>query len=249
MSQGIYSAASGAVAQERNLDIVANNVANTATTGFRADRVSFQEVVAAVQGAAPTDRAPRQVALTETRTDTRPGALRRTGDAFDLALDGGGYFAVWTAGGERYTRAGAFSASGDGVLRTPEGHAVSESAGGPAARIEIPAGTREVVVGPDGTVRADGSAVGTLRVVRFEEPGALTKEGATLYVARDGARPDLDADTRVVQGVLESSNVNAVTGLTELIQVSRGFEAFQKLIDTFRQLDERTARELGARGG
>lgn len=243
MSDGIWSAVSGAVAQERALDVVANNVANANTTGFRGDRVAFQEALGRANGRAGAQPpSMRYVAISRVASRNEAGPLRETGGALDLALQGQGFFAVQTPAGERYTRAGSFVAGSNGQLQTPEGHAVL-GAGGPDARVVIPAGTQEVRVAADGTVSADGQEVGQIAIVKFDSMDQLSKEGRTLFTAV-GTPPRPDTETTVTQGYLEGSNVSAVEGINELITVSRSFEAFQKVIQTFRDLDQRTAREI-----
>lgn len=249
MSDGIYSALSGAIAQERTLAVVANNVANTQTNGYQADKVIFGEFVANSQAAAPLTPL-RYVTIDRIGRDAQAGSLEKTGGALDLALQGEGYFAVATPEGERYTRSGSFVTDAEGTLRTHLGVAVLGEAGGPEAAgtpLTIPKNAKEVRIGPDGQVHADGQLVGKLKVVRFDTADALVKEGLTL-LKQDGGTALAAEGTTVEQGYLESANVNAVGGMTELITVSRSFEAFQKLIETFRQLDERTARDIAGKG-
>ena len=242
MSDGIYSALSGAIAQERTLAVVANNVANTQTHGYQADQVIFGEFVANSQAAAaPTSL--RYVTIDRIGRDAQAGSLEQTGGALDLALQGEGYFAVETPAGERYTRSGSFVTDAEGTLRSHSGLAVL----GEAGPITISKDAKQVRIGADGQVQADGQTVGKLKVVRFDTADALVKEGLTLLKQQGGTALSAE-NTTVEQGYLESANVNAVGGMTELITVSRSFEAFQKLIETFRQLDERTARDIAGRG-
>ena len=237
MSDGIYSALSGAVAQERALDVVANNVANSGTTGFRADRVAFEEQLSAARGEGPETL--RYVAVADVRMDDSAGALESTGNPLDVALEGDGWFSVEAPQGERLTRAGSFVTDADGVLMTRDGFPVLGA--GPERRIVIPAGTQDLSIDRDGTIRADGNELGQLLIRRFD-PTTLEKEGSTL-VAFEGAGEPSTAS--VLQGHLEGSNLNAVAGLNEMIQTTRSFEAFQRVIQTYRSLDERAARELG----
>jgi len=246
VSDGIWVALSGAVAQERALSVTANNVANASTTGFRGDRVSFRETLSQAGVDGPAPQTLRFVSTSRVDYDESAGALRETGNPLDVALEGDGWFAIRTPEGERYTRAGSFTTDGQGVLRTPDGHAVlgrPEREGDPAPEIVLPQTEAEVTVASDGTIRSGEQAVGQLWLVRFAE-GALTKEGHTRFTA-NGQPQDAYDGNAVRQGMLEQANVNAVAGMHELITVSRSFEAFQKVIDTFQQLDERTARELG----
>ncbi|NOY92592.1 MAG: flagellar basal-body rod protein FlgF [Deltaproteobacteria bacterium] len=246
MSDGIYAALSGAIGQARSLDVVANNVANVNTVGFRADRVAFREALSQAGTDGPAPDALRFSQISQIATSDAPGALEQTGGSLDLALSGDGFFVVRGAQGDRYTRAGNFVTDADGVLRTREGLAVMGRPEDPSqpepVEIRIPRSTREISIGVDGTVRADGTSVGQLRLVNLTE---AQKEGRTLFTAQ---RAEDTADTEVQQGYLEGSNINAVAGLIEMITVTRSFEAFQKVIDTFRQLDNRSARDLAGRG-
>ncbi len=241
MSDGIWAALSGAVAQERNLEVVANNVANANTVGFRADRVVFEQALAEAGNDGPAPDAVRFVSVAEIVTDQRAGAMQQTGNSLDVAIEGDGWLAVRTGNGERYTRAGSLATNGDGELMTPDGHLVlaePPEEGVEPPTIQIPSDAIEIRIATDGQIYADEAALGRLRVVQFETPPQ--KEGLTLYT---GQNPEA-SDAQVRQGYLESANVNAVTGMNELITVTRSFAAFQKVIDTFRMLDERTARDI-----
>lgn len=241
MSDGIYSALAGAIAQERNLSVVANNVANANTTGFQGDKVAFAEMAARQTGA--REQPLRFVSLDATTIDKQSGGLEHTGNPLDLAVQGEGYFAVQGPGGERYTRAGSFVLDAEGTLRTHSGLEVL----GDGGSITIPPGTKYVRVAPNGSIHADNQEVGRLKLVKFQGTEGLTRDGLTLLAAGPGA-VQLDLETEhvtVSQGYLEGANVNAVTGMTELITVSRSFEALQKVIDSFKQIDERTARDIG----
>jgi flagellar basal-body rod protein FlgF len=247
MSDGIYSALSGALAQEKNLAVVANNVANTGTAGFQGDKVVFGEVLAKSQ-ARPASL--HYVAIDRISRDQQAGGMQQTGNPLDAALQGDGYFSVKAPQGERYTRAGSFVTDGNGVLRTHGGLAVLGDSGGPTTpgvEITIPQSTKQIRIGADGTIDADGQSVGKLKVVRFDGNETLQKDGLTLLAPVTGAKALAADEATVNQGYLESANVNAVSGMNELITVSRSFEAFQKVIETFRQLDERTARDVGGK--
>jgi len=251
MSNGIYTALSGAIAQERNLDIVANNVANVNTTGYRADRVSFQQIVAPENPLPEVVDPISYVSIAETQVDNSPGSMRQTGNPLDLALMGDGYFAVSTPRGERYTRAGAFTTNSDGRVVSPAGDLVQAVGDDPTdpenGGIRIPATAEEIAIANDGTVQVDGEVVGRLRIVAFDDPAAIQKEGVTLYTADQPPLEVGPGEITVVQGHLETANFNAVGGMTELISASRSFDIFQKTIDTFRRLDERAAKDIAAR--
>jgi flagellar basal-body rod protein FlgF len=246
MSDGIYCAVSGAISQQRQLDVVANNVANAGSVGYRGDRVAFREALAQARGPGQPASSLHYVVVSRVQTDTSQGGLKQTGNPLDLALQGDGFFTIETPQGLRYSRAGSFVLDAQGVLRTPSGYPVLSGSGQKPQPITIGSRTAAITVSPDGTVSADGVSAGQLRIVRFSSPDALIKEGATLFSAQPDAAP-LDAkQTEIAQGFVETANVNAVGSLNELISANRSFEAFQRVIRTYGQIDDRTARELGA---
>lgn len=249
MSSGIYSAASGAVAQERNLAVIANNVANVSTHGYKADVVAFDEALAAQARAEPQRNISLKYAvLSRVEPDLSGGGLSETGGPLDLALLGDVYFTVRTAAGDRFTRAGAFLSDAAGTVRTPGGDSLLIE-GGPrrpeGRELVIPPDTREVLVGEDGVVRADNVELGRLRLRSFARAQDLQKVGLTHFVPSAGVTPSLPNRFQVVQGSLETANLNAVQGLHQMITVNRSFDALQKVIRAFRSIDERTARGLG----
>jgi flagellar basal-body rod protein FlgF len=258
MSDGIYSALSGAIAQERALSAVSNNVANVNTTGYKADKTIFAEVLSKAKSPLPTAPSLRYATVSQFAVDNQSGSLKLTGRPLDMALHGDGYFTVKTPQGERYTRAGSFVLDQQGVLRTPGGYEVMQVGKPqpgddpkllpPGKRIVLPQEIKEVVVGPDGTFTSDGQTLGKLKLVQFDTQEDALREGLTLFTNQPGKTPKVaDVNTSVEQGYLETANVNAVSGMNELINVSRSFEALEKVIETFRQLDDRTARDVGGR--
>ncbi|MFN7696331.1 MAG: flagellar basal-body rod protein FlgF [Deltaproteobacteria bacterium] len=260
MSDGLYAALARAVASERALEIVANNVANVGTTGFRGERVAFTETVARAQatqvaGRAPVPQSLRYTEIAESRIDTTQGPLRQTGNPLDLAISGDAYFAVDTPEGARFTRDGSFVVGSDGVLRTRQGFAVRGAGAleGPASPITIPpaasgGGLSSVSVASDGTLSTETQVIGQLALYRFERPSDLSPESGSLLVASD-VRAAVEAPgAQVVSGFLEGANVGPITGMNDLISASRSFEAFQRVIQSFRSLDERAARDLAGGG-
>ena len=242
MGHGIYTALSGAIAQQRALEVVANNVANVNTVGFRADRVSFKATLGRdIQGT--PDRAQRFVEVDAIKPENWQGRLEETGNKLDVALMGPGFLAVEGPGGEgeRYTRAGHLVTDAEGTIRTVQGRAVLDEGG---STLSVPPDTRGIEIKYDGEILLDGESVGRLKLVEFAQPTDLEKEGATLYRAPDGMEPQDPENTQVMQGNLEYPSHNGVAGVTGLITASRQFAAFQKLIQTFKQLDERAARSL-----
>lgn len=234
MSSGIYLATAGAVAQSNALDATANNIANATTTGFQADRITFRE---AMTSAKSPDTA--LVSAGTKRVDTQYGALAQTGNPLDLAIEGDGMFSVDTPNGPRFTRAGNFRLDVDGTLVTVDGFKV-RGEGGP---ITIPPDTKVIDVGADGSVNADGESLGKLELVTYKY-NQLKREGGTLFSA--SGKPEDSVDVPLVRsGMLESSNVNVVRGVVDLVKVSRTYESLMRVIQGYHDVESRAARDLG----
>ena len=238
MGNGIYTALAGAVAQSEALDVTANNVANASTAGFRAERVSFHEQLTRATGNRMVF-----VGATGGKTDGAQGALRQTGAPLDAALVGDAWFAVDTPRGVRYTRDGAFRTDAGGMIVTSVGLAVRARGGG---NLVIPPGAATVAIGGDGTVEADGEAIGQLELARFA-PSAMVREGESLMIARGPAQA-VGADVEVVGGAIEQSDFEIVRGVVDLVRVSRTYEALHRMIERYRDIDSRTARDIGGPG-
>ncbi|HEY0989065.1 MAG TPA: flagellar hook basal-body protein, partial [Kofleriaceae bacterium] len=196
MSNGIYAATAGAVAQSNALDATANNIANASTAGFHGDRVTFREALTAA-------RSPdiASVGAGTARLDSQAGALTPPENPLDLALEGDGYLGVATPSGPRYTRAGNLQLDQARNLVTADGFQVRGAGGAP---INVPADAGDIAIAVDGTVSAGGNEVGRLELVRFA-PGQLKREGGTLFSAT--GRPLTTDLPRVRSGMLEASNV------------------------------------------
>jgi flagellar basal-body rod protein FlgF len=236
MGSGIYIALSGAVAQSTALDIVANNVANAGTTGFRAERQAFGTALSKASG---KDSAYVQLAVT--RSDTQNGAIHQTGNPLDLALAGDGFFAIDTPRGPRYTRAGDFTLDATGRIVNPDGFTARARGGG---SVTIPKGAEQVTVGEDGTVYADEKKVGALELARFA-PGNVVHEGGALYAAAPGAQAQVGQLPQVMAGSIEQGNFNVVRGVVDMIKIARNYEALHRMIESYREIDQRTAMNVG----
>lgn len=235
MSSGIYIAAAGAVAQSTALDATANNIANASTAGYQGERVSFKEALGAAKSP--------DVALVQTTTahavDGTNGALMQTDNPLDVALEGDGVFSVKTPQGMRYTRAGNFQLDAEKRLVTQDGFQVMGEGNQP---ITLPPETANVTISPDGDVNADGTVVGKLALAKFS-PSQLKREGGSLFSAT--GTPQAGELPKVRSGVLESSNVNIVRGVVDLVKVSRTYESLMKMIQGYHDVESRAARELG----
>jgi flagellar basal-body rod protein FlgF len=176
------------------------------------------------------------VKIAPTATDGSAGALVKTGNPLDVALDGDGFFGVETARGVRWSRAGNLRLDAEQRLVTGDGNPVRARGGG---AITLPQSAQEIVVAEDGTISADGEAVGAIELARFA-PNAVAREGASLFAARGPALPG--EGPKVVSGALESGNFNVVRGVVDLVRVSRTYDALHRMIESYREMDERTAR-------
>jgi len=233
----IQSLASGMQAQWQRHEILANNLANVSTTGFKQDNLAQTEVGGWPGQAVPS--LPSATALTQW-TDFSQGALHETDRPLDVAISGSGFFVVQTPAGPRYTRAGAFSVSQQGYLITPGGSQVLGQ-GGPIV-IRSPM----VTVSPQGEVRDDGRTVDSLRVVDFPRPYQLIKENQGLFApANPTVAPEPAKDYQVVGGALEESNVNAVRTMVEMIDMLRRYEAAQRAIQAEDEATQYAANDMG----
>ncbi|MFH1144592.1 MAG: flagellar hook-basal body protein [Candidatus Eisenbacteria bacterium] len=199
--------------------VLANNLANATSTGFRQDRIAFEQTFFQ-GGEAPSlegTAAPRLL----TSIDARPGPYEVTDRRLDLAIQGEGYFVVEAPEGERYTRSGHFQLADDGTLVTSQGYPVLAGSG----PVTLP-GEAELLVSPSGELRAGEQLLGNLRIAVFEgEPGFTHAGGGLLATDR---QPASAGAGRVLQGVLEGANVEPVQALIEMIALTRHFEMNQK---------------------
>ncbi|MDZ7373222.1 MAG: flagellar basal-body rod protein FlgF [candidate division KSB1 bacterium] len=237
MLEGIYTSAAGMLPRTNQLEVIANNLANVSTAGFKRDRVTFRQTLDA-ELAVAAETGETQGAQ-EVVTDFSQGPLEKTDRPLDLAIDGEGFFVVQTAAGERYTRAGSFRLDAAGRIVTPDGYPVL----GERGPIVLHEGSVEVR--SDGEIWQKGVAVGRLRVVNFPNLRALAKEGHSLFRLRDpNVRPVALENVRIKQGYLEGSNVNALEEMVEMMVVVRNFEAEQKAIQTQDETLSRAINEL-----
>lgn len=210
-------------AQLRATQVLANNVANADTPGFRAERTVFAQHLERQRDVAGR-KADREVAYALDRAtwrDTTPGPVTVTGNPLDVAIGGDGFFAVETPRGERYTRAGRFLLDADRRLTDAEGNAVLGTESMP---IVFAASDTRIEIQGDGTIRSENGVVGRLRVVRFEDPQRLEAEGARLFAAGDGQQPVPVERPALTQGAVEGSNVSAIQEITRLTAELREFQ-------------------------
>jgi len=238
MAGGAYAALSGLRARIEQLDRLAGDLANSGTSGYKAERTTT------VTAERPTFGAVLQsavdVAAGPGRIDFRPGTIQPTGSDLDFALDGRGFFVIDTPGGPRYTRNGQFTRAADGTLTTADGLAVA----GQDGPIRLTQG--EISVDGDGTVRSGGVSAGRLEVVDFGDYATLVREGTGRF--RTDASTTAAAKTTVRGGSLEHSNVSVVERMAQLTELARGFEALQRGVTILmNEIDGRAISELGRR--
>jgi flagellar basal-body rod protein FlgG len=223
-------------AHQARLDILANNLANADTPGFKADLITIDpsdafpdDMSAPVPGAGIVR--PGRAGL-----DASSGVARHTGNPMEMAIVGSGLFVVETPQGERYTRAGSFARDGNGFLATSDGFRVLSTAG----PVRVPEGGLQVDAG--GQV----SGGGTLRIVAGPDATGFTKVGANLYAVAEGATPPADqAGATVLQGHLEASNVNVVHTMVTMLATLRTYETCQRMVQAIDQTAGQAAGELG----
>lgn len=241
MDSGYYAACTGLVSRTQALDTIANNLANASTSGFRAQHNVFSSVMASAGGQSGTalNQAINNFGVLGGITlDQSQGALQKTGNELDLGIEGPGYFVVQTANGPMYTRNGAFQVSSKGQLVTSTGDAVM----GDKGPITMLPG--QASISADGTISSNGAVSGKIKVVEFPTDTELTSMGGTYYSAPAGTATTA-SNSNVRQGVLESSNVNPVMSMVELVTAQRSAEMMQRALGMFsNEIDKTAAQEL-----
>ena len=213
---------------ERQMDVIATNLANLETAGFKAENIIFAEIIETDPLTGDFLSIVHDVGFVR---DLSEGPLVGTHSPLDMAVHGEGYFVIDTPDGERYTRHGVFQLDEAGKIVTTEGHPVLNSGGAP---ITVPPDTSTITVTRDGTVSADAQELGKIKLVRFENQQLLTKKGSGLYDAEAQA-PQPAPDSEIIQGMVENSNVKGVVEMTRMIDTVRAYQAAAKLADTEHQ--------------
>jgi flagellar basal-body rod protein FlgF len=239
MDSGYYAACTALVSRTQELDTIANNLANASTVGYRAQKTVFSSVLADAGNTGETtlNRAMNQYGIMSgTALDESQGALQKTGNELDAAIQGPGYFVVQTANGEVYTRNGSFQVSAKGELVTPTGDAVM----GDRGTINMQPG--RVSISSDGTISTNGAVTGKLHVVEFPAGTKLTSQGGTYYSA-PADTAETATTSSVQQGFLESSNVNPILGMVDLVNAQRSAEMMQRALGMFNSEMDKTATQ------
>ncbi len=213
-----YIGLSQEIALSRRMNMVANNIANMSTPGYKTEGAVFREYMTKAQRGS---HSMAEVMEAGTYRDLKEGPLTKTSNKLDAAITGDGYFAVQTPAGIRYTRDGSFSLNGKSQLVTKQGYQVMDPNDNP---ITFQQGATGVSIAHDGSINASTGPVGKLKVVTFDDRQALQAEGGDLYNA--GTMPEQPSPkAQVLQGMLEGSNVSPITEMNNMIQISRMYEA------------------------
>lgn len=226
-------AALGALREEKRYSVIANNMSNSQTVGFRKDNLVFRQVI---------DRVSNRLGSEETGRGLisfQQGELQTTGNALDVAIDGEGFFKVATPQGIRYTRSGRFELNNDRILVSAAGFPVMGRNG------EITLTGKNISIDKDGSIRVNGNPVDQLSVVTLPAPHLLKKEGQTLLKSDDPQEEMEDRESQVIQGSLESSNTNTVEEMMKMLDSLRIYESCMKAIQSNDELNAKAVNEVG----
>lgn len=242
MENAAYVGLSRQMTLRRELDIVANNIANADTTGFKVEQLLLGTEVGDRARNAFVRPGVSFVLDNGVGRDYGQAALEQTGRSLDFAIEGeGAFFKLNDGAGEAYTRDGAFTLDPEGRLTTQAGVAVQ----GDGGEIILDRSLGEPAVAADGTISQNGSPVGRLSIVRFDSLAALEKGGDGLYRNASNSTAIEATDARVRQGMLEGSNVNPILEITNLIEIQRAYESVTRMIENANDLSRRAVERLG----
>jgi len=259
--KNIWVPLSGAIAQQRQVEAIANNVANANTPGFKKDQVVFEEYMTEIHNPQSDINVPvgdispadfyqtngaenSKVKISGTYTDFEQGQHSPTGNPLDISLQGTGFLEVNTPYGVRFTRQGILSMAQDGTLITNQGHQVLSSGTTPPESRLIKVPNEKIKIVDNGEIYAGGQKVSALSVVEFIDSHALKKEGAGLYINENPENQKPNQKTVVKQGFLEDSNVNAVSEMSSLIKANRQFESIQRAIKAYDNISGRAVNDI-----
>ena len=223
MENAVYTSLTRQSGLMREMQLVANNIANLSTTGFRKEGVVFSEFVKRL------DRGDPSLSMASARVRTTSqlqGVLSQTGSVFDFGIEGEGYFLIETPEGQALTRAGSFTPSAEGELVTFDGYRLLDGGGAP---VFVPPGSRDVAVSPDGTLSADGQPLSQIGLWQPANEKDVTRRDGVLFTLT--VAPEPVENPKILQGFLEASNVNAVAEISRMIQIQRAYELGQGFLD------------------
>lgn len=236
------AAASGIRSRIESLDMLANNIANAASPGFKTDRESFGLYLSSEASESPAGTTPTVLPVTERQwTDFAQGSITSTGNQLDLALDGKGFFVANGPSGPLYTRGGNFQISKQSELETMDSYTIQGLDGKP---IQLDS-SKAVGVSPDGTIRQDGQAISQISVVDFPDSTALSKQGNNYFrLDVSSAKPAPASDARIQQGKIEAANSQPAESAVRLVSIMRQFESLQKALAIGSEMDRETVQDV-----
>lgn len=228
MSNGIYTAYSGLRAQMEALDLVANNLANVNTAGFKEELAYFSSINPSVDASSNSNELEAainsSIIVSGAMNDTA-GSMTQTSRDLDIAIDGNGFLGVQTPQGVRYTRNGNLKLNNQRLLCASDGSPVLNTKGQ-----SIALGPGKISISEDGSVSLDNNPVASMKIVTFNDLNNLVREGNSLYLVREGKDQEKASTAKIKSGYLEQSNVNAVSSMVRMIGMMRQFESLQKTI-------------------
>ncbi len=259
MDKGIYTALSGGIAKSHELELVANNLANATTPGFKRDTGTFNEYLTELRRNEAPEMSPAVsewqeggitgdksfVEMDGVYTDFRQGDIRQTGRSLDVAIEGDGFFEVLTPAGIRYTRQGNFNVTPDGRMVTTQGFPLlAKGAAQPESRV-VRVGQGNLSITSEGNLVQNGATLSSLSVQEFHEDQWLEKVGQSYFRNTNDAnlRPS-SGKIRLHQGAIEGSNVNPVHEMTKLIEVTRAYESHMQAVKTYQEIDGKSVNEI-----
>ena len=242
MENTILVTLSRQISLQRKMDVIANNMANMNTAGFKSDELKFEEYlspVAEVEGVNGQGQSVSFVTDPQMVRNLAEGTQRQTGRELDIALSGNGWMVANTPQGERYTRNGQLNLSAEGTLMTSEGFPIL----GESGEITIDPGETNIVIGKDGTISTSQGTKDRLRVVEFENPQAMRKLGTSLYSSEE--IPSEAENTAVVQGSFEASNVQPMKEMTQMIETVRAYASVSRMLEAADETRGKAIQQLG----
>lgn len=242
MDNTMYVGLSRQMILRRELDVVANNVANADTAGFKVESLMSRTEPRRLVGDSRVAQPVKFALDSGVARDFTQGTLAQTGNPLDLAVDGQGFFKVRTAAGERYTRDGRFTTDPSGRLVTKAGQPVLDDSG---AEVVFDPEKGEPTISADGVVSQGIIRVAKLGVARFDSLGMLEKQGDGLYRNTSNQQPQNSTTASIRQGMVESSNVQPIQEITRMIEVTRAYESISNMMDQTAQLDRKSIERLG----
>lgn len=242
MDNALYVGLSRQMVLRREMDIVANNIANADTNGFKVESLVQNTDPEAPAFTLQGPRPVKFVTANGTIRDFGQGALNRTDGPLDLAIEGQGFFQVTSPNGPRFTRDGRFRLDDTGRLVTQNGLPVADDGGG---EITLDPAKGQITIAEDGTITQGTTRVGKLGLFSFPTLGTLEKTGDNLYQNTSNQQPQPASTARVRQGMLEGSNVKPVLEITRMIEVTRAYEQMAKIMDSTSELSRTAVQRMG----